>query len=206
MAARETESKPLLIIVSGAPCTGKSTIATRVAREFGLPFLSKDAIKESLFDSLGTGGRDWSRRLGLASIELLFKLIATQLEAGRSLVAESNFYREFDTPRFEELRGRFDFDLLQVHCFADTSTLLSRYRLRGESRERHPGHTDHLAYEELARRLPEGAWDPMDIGGQLLTIDTTDFANVDLPRLLHAIRGHVAPRTSTLSGSEVSGP
>ncbi len=46
----------------------------------------------------------------------------------------------------------------------------------------------------------------MDIGGQLLTIDTTDFANVDYPCLLHVIRGPVAQRTSTLSGSEVSGP
>ena len=59
-------------MVSGAPATGRTTLAREVARALTIPFLSKDLIKESLFDSLGTKAREWSKKLGLASIELLF--------------------------------------------------------------------------------------------------------------------------------------
>ena len=71
---------PLIIVVSGAPCTGKTTLGRRIAQEFRLPFLSKDAFKESLSDTLGRGDLEWSKKLGVASIMLLFEQIATQLE------------------------------------------------------------------------------------------------------------------------------
>ncbi len=45
-----------LIVVSGAPGTGKSTIAAAVAAHLGWPLLSLDTIKEALADVLGLGG------------------------------------------------------------------------------------------------------------------------------------------------------
>lgn len=36
---------PLLILVSGAPASGKTTLALRLAQELHLPALCKDAIK-----------------------------------------------------------------------------------------------------------------------------------------------------------------
>jgi hypothetical protein len=60
-----------LIVVSGAPGTGKSTIARELG--FGLQFcvLSLDPIKEALADVLGLGDEDWSNR------------VAARLGAGR---------------------------------------------------------------------------------------------------------------------------
>ena len=89
---------PALIIVSGAPGTGKTTLGRRIAGSLGIPYIGKDLIKESLFDSLGTRDREWSMRLGVASIELLFKLIESHLMLGQSLVAESNFRVQYDIP------------------------------------------------------------------------------------------------------------
>ena len=37
---------PLLIIVSGLPATGKTTISKELAKEFSLPSIGKDTIKE----------------------------------------------------------------------------------------------------------------------------------------------------------------
>lgn len=87
MPGTETR-KPTLIVVSGAPATGKTTLTIAVTKALRMPYLGKDSIKESLFDSLGTKDREWSKKLGLASIELLFKLVDLQLEAGRGVVAE----------------------------------------------------------------------------------------------------------------------
>ena len=54
-----------LVVVAGPPGTGKTTLAAKIAEDFRLPLITKDGIKESLFDSLGTGDREWSRKLGI---------------------------------------------------------------------------------------------------------------------------------------------
>ncbi len=63
-----------LIVVSGAPGTGKSTIAAALAADLGWPLLAVDTIKETLADVLGLGDEDWSGRLGDAAAELVFRL------------------------------------------------------------------------------------------------------------------------------------
>jgi Transposase, Mutator family len=52
----------------------QDTLAKPLARQLGLPLLGKDTIKEALFDTLGTGDRAWSRRLGAASYTVLLAL------------------------------------------------------------------------------------------------------------------------------------
>ncbi|HEX4258085.1 MAG TPA: AAA family ATPase [Streptosporangiaceae bacterium] len=69
-ASAPREVTMALIVVSGAPGTGKSTVAGAVARSFGLPLLSLDEIKEALADVLGTGGEDWSNQVGDAAAEV----------------------------------------------------------------------------------------------------------------------------------------
>ena len=161
-------SAPLLIIVSGAPGAGKTTVGKGIAQEIGIPFMSKDTIKESLFDTLGYGDRDWSMRLGAASIGLLFRLVEIELEAGKSVVAEMNFQRHFDRPRFKDLARQYPFRPIEVHCTAGTEVLLTRY--------------DEL-YDEIKQGLADGRWDPLDVGGPLLTVDTTEFDTLDVDAL-----------------------
>ena len=63
-------------MVSGAPGTGKSTIARELGAALGFPVLSLDPIKEALADVLGLGDEDWSNRVGDAAGEVVFRLAA----------------------------------------------------------------------------------------------------------------------------------
>ena len=63
---------PTLVVVSGAPGTGKTNLGRRLAGDLGVPYLGKDVLKESLSDTLGVKDRDRSRKLGIASIILLY--------------------------------------------------------------------------------------------------------------------------------------
>ena len=133
-------SKPLVVIVSGAPGAGKTRLLRELAPKLGLPVIAKDDIKESLGDSLGTGDTEWSQRLGAATWDLLFLLYEKLLKGGASFIAESNFSTRYHPGRFRELIERYPFVAVEIHCFADPSVLADRFRGRQASGERHPVH------------------------------------------------------------------
>ncbi len=181
-------NEPGVIIVTGAPATGKTTLGRRIAHDLRWPFIHKDGIKETLFDTLGWGDREWSKRLGRAAMVLLFHFVTVQLRAGRSLVVEANFDPAFDTARFLDLRQRYPFEALQIVCETDGEALRQRYRARAESGQRHPGHVDHVLaaefdFDELRRKHAA-----LDIGGRVMWVDTTEFDAVDYAGLLQSIR------------------
>src|SRR5690349_14686664 len=77
---------PLLVVVTGMPSSGKTTIAESLAERLHLPLVAKDVLKESLFETLGPGDVEWSGRLGDAAYNLIFDLAATTLAARVSLI------------------------------------------------------------------------------------------------------------------------
>jgi predicted kinase len=173
-------SAPLLILITGAPCTGKTSIAQHLAGKFQLPFIHKDGIKERLFDRLGwKSDRKWSKLLSLASYDLLYYFIETQLKAGRSLIAEANFKADIDTPQILGLLDHYHFTPFQIFCYADQDTLIRRFVDRGNSVERHPGHIDQVMAPDIRNSLLKNEYRPLEVGGWLIQIDTTDLARLD---------------------------
>jgi predicted kinase len=185
--AKERSARPLVVlIVTGPPASGKSTIGRELAAALRLPYLSKDLFKETLFDALGWHDRAWSQRLGGASMDLLFRSAEALLEAGQSVALESNFYAAWDTPRFQALAKRCACQFVQVVCTAPGPTLVERYERRALSGERHPGHTDATALHEWRPRLLTQRWDALELDGPVFIVDTTDW-RIDLDALVHAI-------------------
>lgn len=183
----------MLVVITGAPGTGKTTLGRRLGHELALPYFSKDTFKEALFDSLGWSDLAWSRTVGAASIGLLFVVAEAQLAAGRSVILESNFRPDFDTPRFRDLLARHACEPFQIFCRAEPETPLRRFADRWNAGERHPGHleSDQIA-AVAATHLTPGAYAPLAIGGHLSTLDTTDFAAVDYSPLLADLRAALA--------------
>ncbi|MBN1202865.1 MAG: ATP-binding protein [Anaerolineae bacterium] len=188
-----TVPTPVLLLVNGAPCTGKTTLATRLAGDLGWPLVYKDGIKERLFDALGWGDRDQSIRLSHASYALLYYFIECQLAAGRSLIAESNFVPRFDTDKLRRLQAQHPFHPLQVHCHTDRDVLIARFHARKDDGTRHPGHVDDLFFSALVENLDQHNYNPMDLDGPVLRVDTTDFDALDYEALLTDIRAAVHP-------------
>lgn len=182
-------NRPLVVIVTGPPGAGKTTLGRKLSAELGLPFVSKDDIKEILFETLGWDDRQWSKRLGAASFEILFHILERQLAAGRSVVVETAFIPQYHTARFLDLRDEYGFEPVHILCHAVDEILFDRFVERIEAGERHPGHVDPLMdVDQFAELLRERGYDAPNIGGLLLEVDVTDFDAVDVEVLMRAIR------------------
>ena len=180
-------SKPLLILVSGPPAAGKTTLARCLAAEFGLPLINKDGIKELLFDTVGTQDYEWSQNLGRASIALLYDFTERLLTAGVSLIAESNFHCDADSVRLTELRGRHTFVPLQIHCTASADVLEKRNERRRHTSERHPGHVQS-PQASLKPYIEAGIWRPLHIDGDTVIVQTDDLNAIDYAPAYAAVR------------------
>jgi dephospho-CoA kinase len=69
----------VVVVVTGIPASGKTTLATARSAQLGWPLISKDVVKESLFEALGTGDFQWSQRLGRVAFGHLLELLADRL-------------------------------------------------------------------------------------------------------------------------------
>ena len=175
-------SKPVVIIITGRPGTGKTTLGKHLAHRYRLPFVHKDGIKEILFDALEDQSLELSLKLGLSSILLLHYFIKVLVTVGQSLIVEANFNPALATAEWLALKESYPFIPFQVQCYTESEVLLQRFTKRIGTPERHPGHPDqaHLAANPT---FLQGPLDHMQIGGYTFAIDTTDFAAIDYANL-----------------------
>lgn len=78
-----------LIIFTGLPGTGKSTIAEAVARKLGIPVYAKDWLEATLKRCELQPRSDDSPDLGYVGYELLTTLAERQLQLGQSVILDS---------------------------------------------------------------------------------------------------------------------
>ena len=154
----------MLVVVTGPPGAGKSSVARPLASALGLPVLDKDTIKEALFDALGTGDESWSRKLGEAAFTTMFA-IARNLDAA---VLDGNF----SAPSRDALL-ELHASPIEIYCRCDRE---ERQR-RIEARPRHPGHLDEITARKALEGVPSE--EPLRLGGPFLEVDTNERVEID---------------------------
>jgi predicted kinase len=143
-----------VILITGLPGTGKSTLAESLARHLAVPLICKDTIKEPLLDVIGAPNRAESRRMSDASFAVMFALARDCLRAGTDLILEGNFRpREHESALSALIDNanatdRNDDDsangvrVTQVLCRAPEHVRIARLKARSTDPSRHPGHRD----------------------------------------------------------------
>ncbi len=171
---------PLWLIVTGPPAAGKTTLARRIAQDLRLPSFEKDVLKDTLHEAMGSGDKDWSRRIGMTAINLLFLTADLMLRTGSSLVTESSFYRQLSSEQAGEIADGTNARVVQIHCSAPPDTLVTRNAARLTPSGLLPGH-HVMPPEELLGGLRSGTWEPLDIPSTIIRVDTSsslDYVNI----------------------------
>ena len=170
VAARPGSS---LVVLSGAPGTGKSTLADAVGRATGIPAFSADWLLGALTPF---GGYHLPDLLGIAE-ELLTTLAFRQLAQGQSAILDAPGEDVLTRNRWRGLAAAFGADLRVVVCVCSDPAL---HRQRVEGRHRGiPGWHDAGDWQNVQQRL--AAFPPWK--GESLIVDGVQ----PLDRNLHAV-------------------
>jgi hypothetical protein len=157
--------------------------------------LSKDAVKELLFDDVGFNSREEKNALGKAAADILCYFADAALSAGQPVMLESNF-ETAAKPGLIELINKHDCPVLTVMLTTELNTLYRRFIERDRSIERHRGHVVNTVYPEkpgekrsieeqgiglegMLKAFTDRGMLDFDVGGERIVVDTTDFAKVN---------------------------
>jgi predicted kinase len=167
-------SLPVLIVISGMPATGKSTLAVQLADRLGWPVFTKDTFKELLFDVEDHDQEDFdeaaSERMGAQSIALLLTIADTLVTARVNVVLEANFRADLTARDLQPFLPRAD--VRHVYCTLDTDQIVERYQDRLDKDERHPVHVDTGDADELLTALREKDYGPIRLAIPTLVVRT----------------------------------
>jgi predicted kinase len=168
--------RPSLIVVTGRPGAGKSTLARALALAVRCPLLSRDEIKEGLVHAtgeLGEPGGEAQRR----ATDAFFDAVTVLVGRGVTVVAEAAFQHHVWAPRLELLRRSARVRL--VVCEVAPEVARTRHVERGlADPAREQFHHDHVVRVARAggdwRGLPIGTYEPPRSDFPTLVVDTAD--------------------------------
>jgi predicted kinase len=166
-----------IVLVSGSPGAGKSTLAVPLARALNFTLIAKDDIKETLYETLDgrPDDREFSRKVGAASWEVLWKLASSSPE----VILESNFRpkSQIEVDRLATFEGQ----IVEVHCCCPPEEIIRRYANRSAAGERHYAHAlNEITAEQVAE------FDGWMGFGTLIEVDTS--SPVDIPTLAQQVK------------------
>jgi len=125
-----------MILFSGLPGTGKSTLAETIGKQMGIPVFAKDWLEASLLRS-GLRSTMDDKLLGFAGYELLTVLAERQFMLNQSVILDSVASTQTIRTKWRQLANQYQAEWRVIECVCSDEDL---HRARLSTRQRHiPG-------------------------------------------------------------------
>lgn len=193
------------ILVTGIPAAGKSTMAEYLAEQLCLPVISKDSIKELLYDTVGFNSREEKVRLGVASMNIMYYMAEKLMQREQAFILENNF-EHVSKEGLLAILDRYSYKAITVTLTGTYKAIYERFLERNSSPNRHRGHVvndcypekkqkqnmqskqmTQLSYEDYVGGIASRGMDSFVANGPQIIVDTTDFSKIDYDEVLRKI-------------------
>jgi len=169
-------NRPLLVIVTGRPASGKSTLSHLLAREIKCPLISRDELKEGYVNTLGCPHHQLGDSANWPVYETFFDTIDLLTARNISVVAEAAFQHKLWAPRLTALKEKTNIKI--ILCNAPPELTRQRFTQRlatDPSRERYHGDNPNSF---------AGTYEPLSMNVPTLTVDTAQDYCPDLAKIV----------------------
>jgi predicted kinase len=167
---------PGLILVTGPPGSGKTTLAQALGAAIGCPVVSRDAIKEGMVAAeRGISGAT-SDSLTLRTYGLFFAMLDLLLRSGVTTIAEAAFGHQRWTDGLQSLTELADIRVIRCQVTELEAHRRMQHRLGVD-----PTRAAHADGEHLAA---PPAFTPLSLDAPMLDVRTSAGYDPDLPVVL----------------------
>ena len=129
MAYLDTSAKPLLLIVTGRPGAGKTTLSQKMGNEFFMPVVSRDSIKEGYVHTFGKKHNELPTETNGIVNRIFSETLMCLISNNVSVIAEAAFQHQIWVgllaPFIDEAR------IFIIICAIDGATAVERFVKRG---------------------------------------------------------------------------
>jgi uridine kinase len=181
--------KPFLLVVTGRPGSGKTTLSNKLGEEFYLPVISRDALKEGYVHTFGKKHDELPDDTNKIVTDLFFETIGNLLKKNVSLIAEAAFQHKVWEPRLTLLSQLADIKILV--CETDPIIAKQRFIDRGlNDTKREHFHGDKAVQDAReGKELTTAEYEAPNLSYTTTRVDTTNEYNPSIEELKMKILG-----------------
>ena len=181
-----------MIIITGIPGSGKTTLAKRLMQDVGVRGVAQDAVKEFLADHLGGTYTDQqSSALGRVTRRAVLELGVEFEKLGEQIIIES----ALQTSAAEEILQHSPHrPILQIYVTCGLAEVKRRFYARKQSGHRHSVHTDDL-YDKLTEHEIRDKYRPL-VSDNITTV-IVDSENLDYAALRDTVKDFLMNKAIT---------
>ena len=180
-------------------------MAEVMSERLKLPVISKDTIKELLFDNVGFQSRAEKVKLGIASMEIMYYVAGQLMKAGQAFILENNFENSSEQG-MKSLLEKYRYSALTITLTGDYKVIYQRFLERENSPDRHRGHVVNdcypekkesnlktlkaktISYESFVCGIEKRGFEAFCVDGRQIKVDTTDFSKINMEALFSQIK------------------
>jgi len=176
--------KPLLIVITGRPASGKTSLAHLLATEIKCPLISRDELKEGYVNTMRLAHHQLNEKANSDIYETFLGVINLLISRKISIVIEAAFQHKLWEPLLAKLLNKAEARI--IICKIPLEIAKERFYKRILEQPERKKYHDDVTIEHTVLLTED--YEMINIPLPTLEVDTTDKYNPDLKGIVNFIR------------------